>query len=158
MRHYYELKSRQETATYIKIFFTITCKKHFQFLYQYTLGTNKFILESLVSLGLILLHLGLFALGCDAFLLLVCALRLLLSPQHLLLQTLVLVLQGSRPAPIKVYMTTSPASDAHICHSGVQTCKRKCIIIIYHDSLPTSGRGSHVKSDKTHTQSSRYSP
>ena len=30
------------------------------------------------------------------------------------------------------------------------------IIIIYHDFLPTPGRGSQVKSDKTHTQSSRY--
>ena len=30
------------------------------------------------------------------------------------------------------------------------------IIIIYHDFLPTPRRGSHVKSDKTHTQSSRY--
>ena len=28
------------------------------------------------------------------------------------------------------------------------------IIIIYHDFLPTPRRGSHVKSDKTHTQSS----
>ena len=32
------------------------------------------------------------------------------------------------------------------------------IIIIYHDILPTPRRGSHVKSDKTHTQSSRYTP
>ena len=32
------------------------------------------------------------------------------------------------------------------------------IIIIYHDFLPTERRGSHVKSDKTHTQSSRYAP
>ena len=32
------------------------------------------------------------------------------------------------------------------------------IIIIYHDFLPTPRRGSHVKSDKTHTQSSRYPP
>ena len=30
------------------------------------------------------------------------------------------------------------------------------IIIIYHDFLPTPMRGSHVKSDKTHTQSSKY--
>ena len=30
------------------------------------------------------------------------------------------------------------------------------IIIIYYDFLPTPRRGSHVKSDKTHTQSSRY--
>ena len=30
--------------------------------------------------------------------------------------------------------------------------------IIYHDFLPTPRRGSHVKSDKTHTQSSRYTP
>ena len=34
----------------------------------------------------------------------------------------------------------------------------KGIIIIYHDFLPTPRRGSHVKSDKTHTQSSRYTP
>ena len=32
------------------------------------------------------------------------------------------------------------------------------IIIIYHDFLPTPRRGSHVKSSKTHTQSSRYTP
>ena len=32
------------------------------------------------------------------------------------------------------------------------------IIIIYHDFLPTPRRGIHVKSDKTHTQSSRYTP
>ena len=32
------------------------------------------------------------------------------------------------------------------------------IIIIYHDFLSTPRRGSHVKSDKTHTQSSRYTP
>ena len=32
------------------------------------------------------------------------------------------------------------------------------IIIIYHDFLPTPRRGSHVKSGKTHTQSSRYTP
>ena len=39
---------------------------------------------------------------------------------------------------------------------------RQCIIIriiiIYHDFLPTPRRGSHVKSGKTHTQSSRYTP
>ena len=29
---------------------------------------------------------------------------------------------------------------------------------IYHDFLPSPRRGSHVKSDKTHTQSSRYTP
>ena len=32
------------------------------------------------------------------------------------------------------------------------------IIIIYHDFLPTPTRGSHVKSDTTHTQSSKYTP
>ena len=32
------------------------------------------------------------------------------------------------------------------------------IIIIYHDFLPTPRRGIHVKSGKTHTQSSRYTP
>ena len=31
-------------------------------------------------------------------------------------------------------------------------------VIIYHNFLPTPRRGSHVKSDKTHTQSSRYTP
>ena len=30
--------------------------------------------------------------------------------------------------------------------------------LIYHDFLPTPRRGSHVKSGKTHTQSSRYTP
>ena len=44
-------------------------------------------------------------------------------------------------------MTTSP------------WCREKVIIIIiYHDFLPTPRRGSHVKSGKTHTQSSRYTP
>ena len=32
------------------------------------------------------------------------------------------------------------------------------IIIIYHDFLPTPRRGSYVKSNKTHTQLSRYTP
>ena len=32
------------------------------------------------------------------------------------------------------------------------------IIIIYPDFLPTPRRGSHVKSDNTHTKSSRYTP
>ena len=32
------------------------------------------------------------------------------------------------------------------------------IIIIYHDFLPTPRKGSHVKSGKTHTQSSKYTP
>ena len=32
------------------------------------------------------------------------------------------------------------------------------IIIMYHDFLPPPRRGSHVKSDKTHTESSRYTP
>ena len=32
------------------------------------------------------------------------------------------------------------------------------IIIIYHDFLPTPRRGSHVKSGKTHTQSSKIHP
>ena len=36
--------------------------------------------------------------------------------------------------------------------------KKILIIIIYHDFLPTPRRGSHVKSGKTHTQSSRYTP
>ena len=31
-------------------------------------------------------------------------------------------------------------------------------LIIYHDFLPAPRRGSHVKSGKTHTQSSRYTP
>ena len=31
-------------------------------------------------------------------------------------------------------------------------------LIIYHDFLPTPRRGSHVKSDNTNTQSSRYTP
>ena len=35
---------------------------------------------------------------------------------------------------------------------------KSTIIIIYHDFLPTPRRGSHVKSGKTHTQSSRYTP
>ena len=36
--------------------------------------------------------------------------------------------------------------------------RENIIIIIYHDFLPTPRRGSHVKSGKTHTQSSRYTP
>ena len=32
------------------------------------------------------------------------------------------------------------------------------LIIIYHDFLPAPRRGSHVKSGKTHTQSSTYTP
>ena len=46
---------------------------------------------------------------------------------------------------------------------GYSSNYKKCkitiiIIIIYHDFLPTPRRGSHVKSGKTHTQSSRYTP
>ena len=33
-----------------------------------------------------------------------------------------------------------------------------CTMIIYHDFLPPPRRGSHVKSDNRHTQSSRYTP
>ena len=44
-----------------------------------------------------------------------------------------------------------------------RVCKRRklrvnVIIMIYRDFLPTPRRGIHVKSDKTHTQSSRYTP
>ena len=39
-----------------------------------------------------------------------------------------------------------------------QEARMVIIIIIYHDFLPTPRRGSHVKSGKTHTQSSRYTP
>ena len=38
------------------------------------------------------------------------------------------------------------------------SAKQIIIIIIYHDFIPTPRRGSDVKSDKTHTQSSRYTP
>ena len=38
------------------------------------------------------------------------------------------------------------------------TTQWSIIIITYHDFLPTPRRDSHVKSDKTHTQSSRYTP
>ena len=48
-------------------------------------------------------------------------------------------------------------------HNIINTKNRKVEnivnnIIIYHDFLPTPRRGSHVKSCKTHTQSSRYTP
>ena len=36
--------------------------------------------------------------------------------------------------------------------------RNEIVIIIYHDFIPTPRRGSHVKSGKTHTQSSRYTP
>ena len=41
-----------------------------------------------------------------------------------------------------------------------QTCMPavQLLIITYHDFLPTPRRGSHVKSGKTHTQSSIYTP
>ena len=51
-----------------------------------------------------------------------------------------------------------------LCPEGVYQVRRLSnriiiiIIIIYHDFLPTPRRGSHVKSSKTHTQSSRYTP
>ena len=54
------------------------------------------------------------------------------------------------------------------CQKCVTVCRDKLrgagvlsfikLMIIYHDFLPTPRRGSHVKSDKTHTQSSRYTP
>ena len=36
--------------------------------------------------------------------------------------------------------------------------KKEIIKLIYHDFLRTKRRGSHVNTDKTHTQSSRYTP
>ena len=52
--------------------------------------------------------------------------------------------------------------EANKILSNAQSMPYRCavliIIIIYHDFLPTLRRGSHVKSDKTHTQSSRYTP
>ena len=43
-------------------------------------------------------------------------------------------------------------------HNISQTNTILNLIIIYHDFLPTPRRGSQVKSGKTHTQSSRYTP
>ena len=40
----------------------------------------------------------------------------------------------------------------------VNSSKIIIIIIIYHEFLTAPRRGSHVKSDKTHAQSSRYTP
>ena len=41
---------------------------------------------------------------------------------------------------------------------SVESKRNTKFVIIYHGFLPTPRRGSHVKSGKTHTQSSRYTP
>ena len=65
-----------------------------------------------------------------------------------------------------VSMERSKAGTIKRCPDGLSHPNKNIIIniiwsyfiIIYHDFLPTPRRGSHVKSDKTHTQSSRYTP
>ena len=42
--------------------------------------------------------------------------------------------------------------------SVIQLTTSVMTVIIYHDFLPTPSRGSHVKSDKAHAQSSGYTP
>ena len=58
-------------------------------------------------------------------------------------------MDANADANIRARRSADANADANICN-----------IIIYHDFLPTPRRGSHsrVKSDKTHTQSSRYTP
>ena len=51
-----------------------------------------------------------------------------------------------------IYCHLTKVSPCGMCNDDL------FIIIIYHDFLPTPRRGSHIKSDKTHTQSSRYTP
>ena len=40
----------------------------------------------------------------------------------------------------------------------VRFSSMKCIIIIYHDFIPSPRRGSHVKSDNTHTHTQSQFP
>ena len=56
------------------------------------------------------------------------------------------------PKDFFVHPQENTLSDINITREDI------IIIIIYHDFLPTPRRGSHVKSGKTHTQSSRYTP
>ena len=68
----------------------------------------------------------------------------------------------------KRLLTSRPPSDSRQGLQGATATTRstdttatlvaESKIIIYHDFLPTPRRGSHVKSGKTHTQSSRYTP
>ena len=57
-----------------------------------------------------------------------------------------------------VFMTLLPTITIKDCHETDCMTLLPIIIIIYNDFLPTPRRGSHVKSGKTHTQSSRYTP
>ena len=76
------------------------------------------------------------------------------------------------PSPLKWWGHLNFFIDSHLSHcSSVRQRTAACHSngtprrffsrnnnIIYHDFLPTPRRGSHVKSGKTHTQSSRYTP
>ena len=59
-------------------------------------------------------------------------------------------------APVPLGTVLQPVhSTVHCVATGAF---HSLLVIIYHDFLPTPRRGSHVKSGKTHTQSSRYTP
>ena len=53
---------------------------------------------------------------------------------------------------VMVFVLIECSHSLPALHSGLQII----IIILYNDFLPTPRRGRHVKSYKTHTQSSRY--
>ena len=58
--------------------------------------------------------------------------------------------------PVSVYLCTVERYSP--CILNIIINNTHCNIIIYHDFLPAPRRASHVKSDKTHTQSLRYTP
>ena len=53
---------------------------------------------------------------------------------------------------------TNPVVQGHVSNNQSEVIICNALIIICHDPLPTPRRGSHVKSGKTHPQSSRYTP
>ena len=64
-------------------------------------------------------------------------------------KTLALLLKPASPTPSNTGSLRSFQRD---------TDRGTKVIIIYHDSLPTPRRDSHVKSDKTHTHSHQHTP
>ena len=79
--------------------------------------------------------------------------------QRMLLLDALAYLGGAKLAtPLDRFILVD-VDDIFVAKTGVRmTDDDVKVIIIYHDFLPTPRRGSHVKSDKTHTQSSRYTP
>ena len=76
--------------------------------------------------------------------------------RHIILLLKRYVLFSCIPCAVVVYYLSHCVRAA--CFPDVLNIPIKSFVIIYHDFLSTPRRGSHVKSDNTHTQSSRYTP